>query len=523
MEKFYSVLLNVWREACRNIELSESIPQIAALLQKDLVLEQILVKRVCFSSSTVETVALGYPHEEIEQSGRLTCSDVEMRKIRRFLKHPDLYDPNSSQKQKDVSFLFQSRDVAKSVLFGSLRRGDVNGIIIFVAPSNALFNDRSKMLLQTLIEPFAVAFENDARLRELTQLRKAAEADKRSLLNRLGREAIVDQIVGQETGLKTVVERANLVAQSDMPVLILGETGTGKEMIARMIHEQSDRKDRPFLRVNCGAIPAELIDSQLFGHVKGAFTGAVSDSAGWFERADGGTLFLDEIGELPQAAQVRFLRVLQDGWFERVGGSKSIHVNVRIVAATNQDLSAMVTVGQFREDLWYRIAAFPVIVPPLRQRKEDIPELVKHFANRAACRFKLYPVMPNQEEIEMLQSYDWPGNIREFASVIDRAAILGNGKSLEISKSLGWEGVSSMIQREPDSEEQKEDQDQSGSPQNLDAVTRAHIQSVLSRTKGRIDGPHGAAVILGVNPHTLRGRMRKLGINWKSIRRSSPF
>jgi transcriptional regulator with GAF, ATPase, and Fis domain len=326
--------------------------------------------------------------------------------------------------------------------------------------------------------------------------------------------------VGQSTGLKGVIERIELVSNSDVPILILGETGTGKELIARRIHDRSSRADHPFLRINCGAIPTELVDSQLFGHVKGAFTGAQSDAPGWFERADGGTLFLDEIGELPLAAQVRFLSVLQDGWFERVGGNKSIHVDVRIIAATHQDLAAMVTAGQFREDLWYRIAVFPVILPPLRQRKEDIPDLAEHFVKRASCRFKLYPVMPTRDDITLLQSYDWPGNIREFASVIDRAAILGNGKSLEINKSLGWKREYSDATPRVDPKSQKHEQVNSEFMQTLEAVTRVHVERILHHTNGRIDGPHGAAVILGINPHTLRGRMRKLAIDWKSKRNS---
>ena len=216
--------------------------------------------------------------------------------------------------------------------------------------------------------------------------------------------------------------------------------------------------------------------------------------------------------------QVRFLRVLQDGWFERVGGHRSVHVDVRVIAATNQDLAAMVAAGRFREDLWYRIAVFPVVLPPLRQRKEDIPTLGEHFVKRAARRFKLYPVMPNQKEIALLQSYDWPGNIREFASVIDRAVILGNGKSLEISKSLGWAGEYSDTTPKVDPKSRRHEQVHPEFMQTLDAVTRVHVERTLHQTNGRIDGPHGAAVILGINPHTLRGRMRKLGIDWKSKR-----
>ena len=271
----------------------------------------------------------------------------------------------------------------------------------------------------------------------MAALREAAEADKRSLLTKLGRKDLGETIVGVESGLRAVMERVELVARSDAPVLIFGETGTGKELIARAIHTRSARRNGPFDRVNCGAIPPELIDSQLFGHERGAFTGAVEARRGWFERADGGTLFLDEIGELPPAAQVRMLRILQDGWMERVGGEKPINVDVRIVAATHRDLASMVAEGRFREDLWYRIAVFPIVLPPLRERREDIAQLAPHFAERAATRFGLAPVVPTAEDLALLAAYSWPGNVRELAAVIDRAAILGDGKRLDVATALG--------------------------------------------------------------------------------------
>ncbi len=235
-----------------------------------------------------------------------------------------------------------------------------------------------------------------------------------------------------------MIERIDLVSHSDVPVLVLGETGTGKELVARAIHARSHRQSGPFIRVNCGAIPAELIDSQLFGHERGSFTGAEQTRPGWFERADGGTLFLDEIGELPLEAQVRFLRVLQDGFVERVGGTHPVHVDVRIVAATHRDLAQMVRENEFREDLWYRLAVFPILLPPLRERRDDIPALAHHFAERAALRFSLAPSVPTSQDLELLQSYHWPGNIRELGTVIDRAAILGNGHGLQVSQALGW-------------------------------------------------------------------------------------
>ncbi|MBN2309430.1 MAG: sigma-54 factor interaction domain-containing protein, partial [Candidatus Hydrogenedentes bacterium] len=259
-------------------------------------------------------------------------------------------------------------------------------------------------MMAILLEPFAVALENDQRLREIASLREAAEADRRSLLTRLGRKTLDDTIIGDSSGLRSVMQRVELVARSDVPVLFVGETGTGKELMARAIHRRSARAAGPVIRVNCGAIPPELIDSHLFGHERGAFTGAVEKREGWFERANGGTLFLDEIGELPLAAQVRLLRILQDGWFERIGGHHPVNVDVRLVAATHRDLAVMVSEGTFREDLWYRIAVFPILLPPLRDRRQDIPVLARHFAGRAATRFGLPPLMPAEEDIALLLS-----------------------------------------------------------------------------------------------------------------------
>ena len=255
----------------------------------------------------------------------------------------------------------------------------VLGLLILIARPPITFDRAHEELVQDLVDPFTVALENDRRVHELISLREAVEAENRSLLSRLGRHDISDSVIGAETGLKEVMDQIDLVAPSDAPVLILGETGSGKEVVARAIHTRSRRSTGPFLRVNCGAIPSELVDSELFGHERGSFTGAVGERKGWFERADGGTLFLDECGELPLAAQVRLLRILQDGQFERVGGEKSRHVDVRIVAATHRDLEQMVADGRFRQDLWYRLAVFPVHLPPLRERLSDISPLAAHL------------------------------------------------------------------------------------------------------------------------------------------------
>ncbi|MGH8721654.1 MAG: sigma-54 interaction domain-containing protein [Burkholderiales bacterium] len=356
---------------------------------------------------------------------------------------------------------------------------------------------------------------NDARLQELTRLRKALEADNRALLSKLDRQDVADAIVGSGSGLRTVMERVEQVAHTDTPVLILGETGTGKEVIARAIHAQSRRASGPVVRVNCGALPPGLVDSELFGHERGSFTGAVSTRLGVFERADGGTLFLDEIGELPVEAQVRLLRILQDGTFERVGGQRSLSVDVRVVAATHRDLQEMVERKTFREDLWYRIGIFPIRLPSLRERPEDIPALAAHFGWRAGNRLGGGPLFLSPGDIELLVSYPWPGNVRELAAVIERAAILGDGRRLDVSGALGT-SVRSVDARP---REPAPSHANVGEVLPLGAAMARHIERALGITGGRIEGPRGAASLLGINPHTLRARMRKLGVNWRRFRR----
>ena len=502
-----SVLVDVWREACRHIEIEESAHTIGRILAKLGPIGQLLVRKIDRKRSCLETVAVGFSVPDyLLPEARTSCDEGQFRDLlawcrKRHVLHQDTVRPGN-----ELLTMIVPPGVTADIVAGPL--GDTqnpSGVVVFVAQPGTTFDDSHACLLEALIEPFSVALENDRRLREMAAMQAAAEADKESLLNRLGRKKIdADFIVGGNSGLQLVIERVALVARNDAPVLILGETGTGKELIARMIHTQSPRANGPFLRVNCGAIPAELIDSQLFGHEKGAFTGAVEARQGWFERANGGTLLLDEAGELPLAVQVRLLRILQDGWMERVGGHEPVHVDVRIVAATHRDLAAMVTEGRFREDLWYRIAVFPIRLPPLRERPEDIPALARHFAERAAVRFVLPEAPLTVEDIRLLTSYAWPGNVRELGAVIDRAAILGNGKRLDVAGALGASERPAAAGRSQSSPAALA----SSEVLSLDAAMKKHIESVLVVTRGRIEGRRGTAALLKINPHTLRARMR---------------
>jgi transcriptional regulator with GAF, ATPase, and Fis domain len=299
------------------------------------------------------------------------------------------------------------------------------------------------------------------------------------------------------------------VAALDSPVILLGETGTGKDVIANAIHDFSSRREDPFIAVNCGAIPENLLDSELFGHEKGAFTGALSQKRGRFERADKGTIFLDEIGELPAQAQIRLLRVLQHKEIERVGGTKTIKVDIRVIAATNRHLEEMVNEGKFREDLWFRLNVFPVWIPPLRQRTSDIPALVQHFIHLKAKELKLAAiptVAPGA--LDTLMEYHWPGNVRELQNVVERALILHPTGPLSFDhlNLIPQQAISHLMEEHT-------------IPDNLDDVIAWHIRRILAKTEGKVHGPDGAAEVLGVNPSTLRHRMKKLGIPYGRARR----
>jgi len=393
-----------------------------------------------------------------------------------------------------------------TVCGGLARDGAPGGVVVWRLRNTTTLDETTARVLTAALEPLAVALDTSHRFHELEAHRRAAEAQSAAALRRLGRESLDADIIGARRGLRVVLERVDLVAPSDVPTLILGETGSGKEVIARAIHDRSRRRAGPFIRVNCGAIPPELLDSHLFGHERGAFTGATERRQGWFERADGGTLFLDEIAELPPAAQVRLLRVIQDGALERVGGQRTVHVDCRVVAATHRDLPSMVRDGSFRADLWYRLAVFPIVLPPLRERRDDLRDLAEHSARRAAMRFGLPALAVDDDDLQTLAQYDWPGNVRELAAVIDRAALLGVDGRLAIDAAMGAPPPPHVAQHGQPSADAR-------TPlATLDEAVRAHIREALARSAGKVEGPAGAAEALGLNPNTLRSKMRKLGV-----------
>jgi transcriptional regulator with GAF, ATPase, and Fis domain len=379
------------------------------------------------------------------------------------------------------------------------------GTVAVLGKPDEIFTEEHMHLFTLVNEPFAIALANCLRYRELQTLRDMLADDNRYLQHEL-RQLIGAQVIGAEFGLKGVMELVRQIAPQKSPVLLLGETGTGKEVIANAVHYLSPRKNAPFIRVNCGAIPQSLMDSELFGHEKGAFTGALVRKRGRFERANGGTIFLDEIGELPLEAQVRLLRVLQEKEIERVGGSETIQIDIRVIAATHRNLEQMLSEGKFREDLYFRLRVFPILIPPLRHRTEDIPALIEHFIQRKAREIKLgrFPGLA-AGTLDRLMRYGWPGNVRELENAVERALIINKGGPLEFSDIGSPKREAPPAGKELTSGRLEETAE-------LDLVITRHIQKTLSRCHGRIEGEKGAAKLLKVNPSTLTKRMRKLGI-----------
>ena len=515
--------MRLWREVARHLELDESLQLIAPLLREVMQVGIVIVRRLQRDPLQLTTVALGICEPTLldPQLPARTELDADARAaVEEVLRTGRAVLIEAADARSPLRAVIGSEPMAPVIVAPLSAHGEPAGLLTLIGWPAARLGEPDLELANRLLEPLGVALENDRRLHELARMREALEADRRALLTRLNRQDIADPIVGTSSGLQGVMERCEQVARTDAPVLILGETGSGKEMIARTIHGKSRRSTGPIVRINCGAIPPELVDSELFGHERGSFTGAVATRKGWFERADGGTLFLDEIGELPMAAQVRLLRVLQDGTLERVGGHQSITVDVRIVAATHRKLETMVAEGSFREDLWYRISVFPIRLPALRDRMQDIPELARHFARRAGQRLGGMTLAPTDRDLEQLARYDWPGNVRELQAVIERAAILGDGKRLEVAKALGVLEPSAPVAstRASTPPPTPASGGQPAAAPSLEDAMRVHIEQALSATHGRIEGPFGAAKRLGINPHTLRARMKKLGIDWARYR-----
>jgi formate hydrogenlyase transcriptional activator len=403
-------------------------------------------------------------------------------------------------------------------------------VLFFMAAAPGAYGDLPRALLEQIASAVAVALDDCLAHEEVRRLRDQLAAENVYLQEEIKEGQHFGEIVGNGPALGRVMDLVERVAPTNATVLILGETGTGKELIARAVHERSPRRERALVKVNCAAIASGLVESELFGHVRGAFTGAVANRSGRFALADGGTIFLDEIGELPLDTQVKLLRVLQEREFEPLGSSRAERVDVRVIAATNRDLERAVAEGRFRADLYYRLNVMPIRVPPLRERREDVPALVHYLAARSAREIGKRIDGVSRRALAELTAYDWPGNVRELQNVIERAVVLATGPMLEIEPEfLRRDGVPAACASVPappapgaraaaaGSRPAGDDASASGAAArredaSLEGVARGHVRQVLERCGWRIDGPGGAAQLLGLKPSTLRSRMKKLGL-----------
>jgi len=405
---------------------------------------------------------------------------------------------------KDAAANINGADNMTGIIMDLVLDKKLMGVLMVAAKSKDCFTKEHLSFVRSLNKPFAIALTNSIRFRELKQLKERLADDNRYFQNELRRKVGLE-VIGAESGLRGTMDMVKQIAPLDSPVLLLGETGVGKEVIAGSIHNFSKRREKNMLTVNCGAIPPTLMDSELFGYEKGAFTGATALKRGVFERANGGTVFLDEIGELVPEAQVRLLRVLEHKEIHRIGGSGKIKLNIRIIAATNRNLESMVKKGQFREDLFFRLNILPIRIPPLRERPQDIPALIQHFITKKSIdmKFRKTPVLA-QGEIERMMAYSWPGNVREVENTVERALILNRDKDLSFG-----DFYSNWKKEHPFSNIHNQQYE----ILSLDEIMTAHIKKVLEMTNGKIHGKDGAAEKLSINPNTLRHRMKKLGIS----------
>jgi formate hydrogenlyase transcriptional activator len=385
-------------------------------------------------------------------------------------------------------------------------RDQLVGSMAFSRGTAGAFLPHEVDLFEALARPIAAAVANALAFEEISRLTRQLQAENLALRQEIDERFMFEEIVGASKALRETLGRVDKVAATDATVLITGETGTGKELIARAIHRRSRRSHRALVAVNCAALPSSLIASELFGHEKGAFTGALQRRLGRFELAAGGSIFLDEVGELPPEVQAALLRVLQEGTFERVGGSQPISTDARVIAATNRDLSAAVAAGTFRNDLFYRLNVFPIEIPPLRERREDIPILVEYFAARYAARLGKRFESIEKTSMDRIVTYAWPGNVRELQNVVERAAILSEGEVLRVDEPLLGAGGAPL----PPSAMPL--------PASLREQERQRIEEALTASNGRVSGASGAAARLGLPPSTLESRIKSLGIDKRQFR-----
>jgi transcriptional regulator with GAF, ATPase, and Fis domain len=436
---------------------------------------------------------------------------TEVIKQREPIYRPDI---RKEKIKYDVDVKFTAAGIYSDMLVPLISEDKCIGTMNTASTKVDGISEKDRMVLTLLAPRLAQALRNAQLFEEVEHLKEHLELENEYLREELIEVQAFGSIIGQSAALRNVLKQIEVVSPTDASVLITGESGTGKELVAREIHKNSLRRDNPMIRVNCSTIPRELYESEFFGHIKGSFTGAIRDRAGRFEAADGGTLFLDEVAEIPYELQSKLLSVLQEGEYERVGEEKTRKVDVRIIAATNQDLKQTVEEERFREDLYYRLNVFPIEIAPLRRRKEDIPPLATHFLNIAKTKFNHQGIRMTQANLLQLQKYDWPGNVREMQNIIERAVITSQKNVLRFdlpssrrmnSSAQGVKGSEPVIGGRVLTEDEMRSREME------------NISAALRQCNWKIYGPGGAAELLGLPPTTLMGRMKKMGLKKPTV------
>jgi formate hydrogenlyase transcriptional activator len=514
------LLLNLTNRITSNLNYRELLRQIAANIREVMQCDAVAVSLVDSEAGTSRLYVLDFPQGKgfIKEERVLTIAGAA-RRVLESLKPAIVNKTDPSEVPPEIYDEVVAEGLKSTCLIPLINRGRALGILTIARTTETPFTSYDVDFLTQASGQIAIAIENALAYHEISQLKDKLAQEKLYLEEEIRSEMNFENIIGNSPALKHVLELVETVATSDSTVLLLGETGTGKELIARAIHDRSRRKERTFVKLNCAAIPTGLLESELFGHEKGAFTGAIAQKVGRMELADQGTLFLDEVGDIPIEIQPKLLRALQEREFERLGSTHTRRVNIRLVAATNRDLKQMIAAREFRSDLYYRLHVFPILIPPLRERKEDIPQLVSYFVQKFAKQMQKKIEAISPAVMKGLTAWDWPGNIRELENFIERAVIVTRGKSLEAPVGeLRKTNTAVFPHPEQHNVEQvaggrtDSQSDQTTVADEYERRQRDEIIRALTACKGRVGGTDGAAASLGMNRTTFLSRMKKFSI-----------
>jgi formate hydrogenlyase transcriptional activator len=514
------LLLSLTNRITSNLELREVLRAVAANIREVMQCDAVAVSLVDSAAGTSRLYVLDFPQGKgFLKEERVLAISGAAKRVLETLKPAVVDNADPSEVPPEIYSEVIAEGLKSTCLIPLINRGRALGILAIARTTEAPFTPYDVEFLTQAAGQIAIAIENAMAYHEISQLKDKLAQEKLYLEEEIRSEMNFENIIGNSPALKHVLELVETVAPSDSTVLLLGETGTGKELIARAIHDRSRRKDRTFVKLNCAAIPTGLLESELFGHEKGAFTGAIIQKVGRMELADQGTLFLDEVGDIPIEIQPKLLRALQEREFERLGSVHTRKVNIRLIAATNRDLEKMIADREFRSDLYYRLHVFPIRIPPLRERKEDIPQLVSYFVQKFAKQMQKKIEAISPAVMKGLMAWDWPGNIRELENFIERAVIVTRGRSLEaplgeLRKAntvelprAGQPEFSQSVGDGPNSRSDKTNVADEYERKQRDEIVRA-----LTACKGRVGGADGAAVRLGLNRTTFLSRMKKFGV-----------